>query len=217
MNKKRLKKGLKQLSKDFMDGENFVKLGEAAEFHNVSVRTIYRWRDDGKIPYRKTPSGQFLYKIRSIDRNEKNKYIYIRVSSRKQKDDLQRQKEFASKQFPSHKVISDIGSGLNFKRPGLRKLLKLVMSSCVEEIVIASKDRLCRFGYDLICDENDTKLLVLDKDSNLSRESEFVRDVLSIIQIYTCKWNGQRRYTCKNKENQVEINIQSKTDVQRME
>jgi len=89
----------------------------------------------------------------------------------------------------------------------------MVLSNCVEEIIITSKDRLCRFGYELIewlCNENDTKIVVLDKDSGMSKESEFVRDVLSIIQVYTCKWNGSRRYTCKNKENQIEININTK-------
>ena len=199
----------------------FVKLSEAAKFYNTSIRTIYRWRDTNKLPYIISPSGQYMYKIGETKTTfQRTKLIYIRVSSTKQKDDLQRQKDYASKQFPSYKIISDVGSGLNFKRPGLRKLLKMVFSGSVEEIIITSKDRLCRFGYDLIewlCSENSTKIVVLERDQNMSKESEFVRDVLSIIQIYTCKWNGSRRYNYQGEKNQIEINIGPKTVITEME
>jgi predicted site-specific integrase-resolvase len=195
----------------------FVKLSKAAKFYNVSTRTIYRWRDSGQIAHIQNPSGQLLYKIGDVQKSETINIIYVRVSSNKQKDDLVRQKEYAHKQFPSHQIITDIGSGLNFKRPGLRRLLKLVSTGCVNEVVIASKDRLCRFGFELIewiCDENSTKLLVLDKDtgSKLSKESEFVRDILAIIQVYACKWNGSRRFSNESEKNKVEINITSKDD-----
>ena len=199
----------------------FVKLSEAAKFHNTSIRTIYRWRDNNQISYIVSPSGQYMYKIGKNEvTSQRTKVIYIRVSSSKQKDDLQRQKDYAIKQFSSHKIISDVGSGLNFKRPGLRRLLKMVFSGNIEEIIITSKDRLCRFGYDLIewiCSENSTKLMVLEKDQGMSKESEFVRDVLSIIQIYTCKWNGSRRYNYQGKKNQVEINIGPKTTTTNLE
>lgn len=205
-----------------MDEQGYVKLNQAAKFFNVSIRTIYRWKDSGNISYITTPSGHYLYKITDIPKSEKIKVIYIRVSSNKQKDDLERQKTFASEQFPSHQIISDVGSGLNFKRRGLRKLLKMVLSNSIEEIIITSKDRLCRFGYDLIewlCLENNTTILVLDKDTGakMSKESEFVRDVLSIIQIYTCKWNGQRRYNNESQKNKTKIDIQSKNNVTTME
>lgn len=192
-----------------MNAQGYVKLDQAAKFFNVSTRTIYRWKDSGNISYITTPSGHYLYKTKEMPTSEKIKLIYIRVSSNKQADDLERQKKFAIQQFPSHEIISDVGSGLNFKRRGLRKLLKMVLSNSVEEIIITSKDRLCRFGYDLIewlCHENNTKIMVLDKDSGMSKESEFVRDVLSIIQIYTYKWNGQRRYNYESKENKITTN-----------
>ena len=199
----------------------FVKLSEAAKFYNTSIRSIYRWRDNNQIPYIISPSGQYMYGIGETKTTlQRIKLIYIRVSSAKQKDDLQRQKDYVSKQFPSYKIISDVGSGLNFKRPGLRKLLKMVFSGSVEEIIITSKDRLCRFGYDLIewlCSENSTKLVVLEQNKNMSKESEFVRDVLSIIQIYTCKWNGSRRYNYQGEKNQIEINIGPKTVTTEME
>lgn len=215
--------------------EQFVKLNQAARFYNVSPRTIYRWRDSGQLSFKQLPSGHFLYKIGSnpsvtypcikdssvrVSSSSRFKYIYNRVSSRKQKDDLDRQVSFSTQHYPSHVVVTDIGSGLNFKRPGLRKLLKLVMSNSVEEIVITSKDRLCRFGFELvewICSQHHTKLVVLDQDSNTEPESEFVRDILSIIQVYACKWNGRRRYTYQGEKNQVKINIESETVSQSME
>ena len=197
-------------------GSQFVKISKAAEFFNVSHRTIYRWRDNNQIVWKLTPSGQYVYKISELQtttssNTTRSKFIYVRVSSRKQVDDLQRQRHFLQSKFPSHSIISDIGSGLNFKRRGLLQLLQLVMSSSVEEIVVSSKDRLCRFGFELIewlCHQHDTKIVVLESLENTNTEQQFVNDVLSIIQIYTCKWNGKRRYTTKDKKNQITIDIE---------
>jgi predicted site-specific integrase-resolvase len=95
---------------DECNKQQFVKLSEAAKFYNTSIRTIYRWRDNKHISYIISPSGQYLYKIGKDEiKAERTKFIYIRVSSPKQKDDLQRQRDYASKQFPSHKIISDVG------------------------------------------------------------------------------------------------------------
>ena len=208
-----------------MNGDNkqdrFVKLSEAAKTFGVSTRTIYRWRDSNQIVWKQTPSGQFIYKVtnsKTITESRKN-IIYVRVSSSKQADDLERQKTFMQQQFPSYEVITDIGSGLNFKRRGLQCLLRLVMSNSVKEIVVSSKDRLCRFGYELlewIFNRHNTKLVVLESTS-ITKDQQFVNDILSIIQIYSCKWNGSRRYSFKDKKNKIEIDIQPKTNTTKME
>ena len=98
--------------------DTFVKLSQAAKTFGVSTRTIYRWRDSNQLVYKQTPSGQFIYKIPNSKTSTqfKKRFVYARVSSTKQRDDLQRQKTFMQQQFPSHEVIADIGSGLNFKR-----------------------------------------------------------------------------------------------------
>jgi predicted site-specific integrase-resolvase len=122
-------------------------------------------------------------------------------------------------QFPSHEVIADIGSGLNFKRRGLQQLLQLVMSGCVEEVVISSKDRMCRFGFDLVewlFEQHNTKLVVLES-STMGEREQFVNDILSIIQIYTCKWNRRRRYSIKSEKNKITINIPSEATTPKME
>ena len=206
-----------------MHGTKFVKIVEATKFFGVCHRTIYRWRDTGKIGYRKKPSGHFVYEIPDTSStpspNTKIKVIYVRVSSRKQADDLQRQKQFLQNQFLHHQVITDIGSGLNFKRPGFIQLLQLVIGGNVEEIVVSSKDRLCRFGFELVewlCLQHNTKLVVQQSDQKPS-EQEFVYDVLSIIQIYTCKWNGRRRYTCQSQKSKITIDINTEKTLSTME
>jgi len=206
-----------------MDGRIFVKPCEAAKFFGVCNRTLSRWKDSGQIAYKQKPSGQFIYAIptksTTDQKREKSKIIYVRVSSRKEMDDLKRQTHFLQTKFPNHKVIDDIGSGLNFKRRGLLNLLQLVIKGDVEEIVVSSKDRLCRFGYELVhwlCEQHNTKILVL-QSSQETEEQQFVTDVLSIIQIYTCKWNGRRRYTTQGKKSKVTIEIQPEGNVETVE
>jgi predicted site-specific integrase-resolvase len=136
-----------------------------------------------------------------------NRIIYTRVSSSKQKNDLDRQTAFLQNKYPNHIVIKDIGSGLNYKRKGLLKLLELSFKGLVGEVVVYSKDRLCRFGFELVewlLLQNDSKILVLEQIDK-SPEQEFSEDILSILQVFACRWNGKRKYTDKNKEIQVEI------------
>ena len=101
--------------------------------------------------------------------------------------------------------IFDIGSGLNFKRRGLLRILGLVKEGRVQTIVVASKDRLARFGVELIewmCVQYKTTIVVLDKDDS-SPTDELGKDLLAIVQVYCCRWNGSRRYKSK-KESQAD-------------
>lgn len=127
--------------------------------------------------------------------------LYARVSSAKQRNDLERQQQFLRDHLPDQHPgpcydISDVGSGLNFKRPGLLRLLGLVKAGSVREIVVASRDRLARFGFELIewlCSECSTKLVVLD-NSDCAPEDELGKDLMAIVQVYCCRWNGRSRY-----------------------
>src|SRR5690606_21019018 len=110
-------------------------------------------------------------------------FCYCRVSSHKQKDDLDRQKEFMRKQYPNHEIVFDIGSGINFKRKQFLWLLEQASIGNVKEVVVAHRDRLCRFGFELIewfFTKHNVKLMVLD-DSKSSPQQELVTDLLSII------------------------------------
>ena len=183
----------------------YVKVKEASKFYKVHPQTIRRWTSTGKVKFRWTVGKQRLIYIEKESSKEfkKESIIYIRVSSYKQKDDLKRQQEFMVDKYPGHTVVKDIGSGLNFKRKGLLSLLERAEKGELSEVVVSSKDRLCRFGYDLLewlFNKHNVKLLVL-KSVEHSPEQEFTEDLLSIVQVFSCRWNGSRRYSIKDKKN----------------
>jgi len=123
--------------------------------------------------------------------------IYCRVSSWKQKEDLQRQIDTLQDQFPNHTVFHDICSGLKYKRHGLTRLLEQVQGGLVNEVVVAHKDRLARFGTELIewiLKRAGARLVVLDQ-ATLSPAEEVTQDLMAIVHVFSCRLNGKRRYT----------------------
>jgi putative resolvase len=207
------------------DETPLYKISDACKIIGVKENTLRRWGDCGKIKTIRTPGGMRLFDLSTINpnlnTNRKNiNILYARVSSQKQKDDLERQKEYLKSNLPdqysglSFDTITDIGSGLNFKRPGLLQILGLVKEGKVSTVVVASRDRMARFGFELIewmCSEFGTKLLVLDKDDS-TPESELSKDLMAIVQVYCCRWNGKRRYTKrKNQVQEVEATSNAST------
>ena len=135
----------------------------------------------------------------SKDDNKKLNICYIRVSTISQKDDLERQKEYMIKKYKDYDIIEDIGSGINFNRRGLRRIINLAITGKINKLVVAHKDRLTRFGFELIEDlikEYSNGLLIIDNDKEYKREpeEELVYDVLQILNVYTAKMNGLRKY-----------------------
>jgi len=121
---------------------------------------------------------------------------YCRVSSTKQKEDLQRQIEYVTAKYPGKELIKDVGSGVNFKRNGLNALLERAMSGEQLEIVVAYKDRLARFGYDLIervITRAGGRIVVLNEVS-LSPSEELTQDLLTILHVFSCRLCGIRKY-----------------------
>lgn len=164
----------------------------------VCAKTLERWEKEGKIKAYRTPSGQRRYDCDSVITMSPTKptIIYARVSSRSQKNDLNRQVEFLVSRYPGCEIIQDIGSGLNFKRKGLIALLERILSGDIAMVVIASKDRLCRFGFDLIswlAQRSGCKIMVLN-NSTLSPERELVEDILAIIHVFSGRLYGLRKY-----------------------
>lgn len=201
----------------------WLRSQKASELFGVHPQTLRRWADQGTIEYKKTHGGQRIYRIDSgsteMSKPTIPSYIYVRVSSNKQKDDLERQASFLQSKYPNHLLIKDIGSGLNFKRKGLIKLLERSNQGQVKEIVVASKDRLCRFGFDLLqwqFSQNNTELLVLDQ-TDKSPEQEFTEDILAILQVFSCRWNGKRKYTFKNKKDQITIDVSTEEPTESLE
>lgn len=134
----------------------------------------------------KIPSGKWI------------NICYCRVSSRKQKGDLVRQIEYMKTRYPTYKMIYDIGSGLNFNRKGLNKIIDIAVNGELNELVVAYKDRLARFGYELI--ENiitkysNGKIVIVESSEEETPNEELVKDVLSIMNVYVAKINGLRKY-----------------------
>ena len=178
----------------------------AATRLGVSTRTLERWLEEGKIEGIFTQGGQRRYNLDSVmpvrpgnPKDERAVILYARVSSRAQKLDLDQQAEFLKSHYPDAEIITDIGSGLNFKRKGLQTLLDRVLTNTCRLVVIAHKDRLCRFGFDLISWlflRQQTEVLVLNK-TNLSPEVEMVEDILAIIHVFSCRLYGLRKYKRK--------------------
>ena len=173
----------------------------------ISSDTLRRWLRQGKISAKTSPSGTRLYDISSflpelITQNdtsttsvtEKKGFLYARVSSNKQKEDLERQKQILKSRFPNYELVSDIGSGINFKRNGLKTLLERSSKGMVSEIVVTHRDRLCRFAFDLIeyiFSVHSTKLVVLFDESS-SDEHELSQDILAINIVFICRIQGRR-------------------------
>ncbi|NEP81404.1 MAG: IS607 family transposase [Okeania sp. SIO3C4] len=182
----------------------YVPLRKAVEILGLHPNTLRKYADEGKIEIIKNEAGQRLYNAQSYIRGAtRASFIcYCRVSSSKQKDDLNRQVEFMQNQYPEAEVIKDIGSGLNFKRKGLRAILDRLLRGDQLTIVVTCRDRLTRFGFELIqylVEQNGGKILVLDK-TVYCPESEMVADVLSIIHIFSVRVHGLRKYKQKIKE-----------------
>lgn len=177
---------------------------KACEALGVCANTLRKWANEGKIKYVRTPENQRLYDVGSIlgPKSGRRRVLYCRVSSRNQRADLASQVRYLKERFPEHEVIEDFGSGLNFKRKGFVSLLESVLSGAVEEVVVSHKDRLCRFGFELVrslADKHSCRILVLD-DSTQSPSQELVQDLISIIHVFSCRLYGLRKYSGKIKK-----------------
>lgn len=185
---------------------------KTAALLGVHPNTLRNWARDGKIRFERTPSGQRRYDPTTVLSNGDSsgacvgaRICYCRVSSAKQRDDLNRQIGQMRENFPAYELIQDVGSGLNFKRCGLLSILERAMSGAVKEVVVAHKDRLCRFGFDLIqwiVEKNGGRIVVLN-DTSVSPQHELITDILSILHVFSCRMHGLRKYSKSIKEDQA--------------
>ena len=184
----------------------YVSFAKIKEKYQISPGSLRKWADEERVRIVRTPGGKRLYNFSDVaelfgDQEEpkvKEKICYARVSSNHQKEDLERQIEKLQEYYPNHRIIKDIGSGVNFKRRGFKTLLDLCFSGSIDEIVVTYKDRLCRFGFEileLIFQRFKVRLVVLskeDKEIETSPEQELSEDLLSLVTIFVAKNNGLR-------------------------
>ena len=203
--------------------DKYITGKEATEKLGVHQRTLYQWDKKGWIETIRTDGNKRLYNvdkylkekkynndvdcIKNLDNIDnikgKLKISYVRVSSQGQKDDLERQKKQMKELYPEHIMIEDIGSGVNLNKRGIRKIINLAIDGRIEELVVAYKDRLARFGYELIEDLITTyskgKIIVINKKKDIKAEEELAYDVIQIMNVFTAKMNGLRKYNKKTK------------------
>ncbi len=203
-----------------MSNEEFVGGKEASKILGVHQRTLYQWDEKGEIETIRTSGNKRLYNVKKYlaskikksnicdnlddldNKNEKLNICYVRVSTQNQKDDLERQKLLMQTKYPNYIIIEDIGSGLNLNKRGINKIIHLGIKGKINELVVAYKDRLTRFGFELIEEiitkYSNGKIVILNKTEEISQEEELVKDIMAIMNVYVAKLNGLRRY--KNKE-----------------
>ena len=137
------------------------------------------------------------------DQHPTHVIVYARVSSRKQQDDLERQVAYLKAKEPHAEVISDIASGLNFKRKGLKAVLERSLQGDKLTVVVAHRDRLARFGFDLIewlIQRNGGQVVVLSKSAHTSPTDELLQDLLAILSVFAARMHGLRKYRDEIKE-----------------
>ena len=190
---------------------------EFAELLNVSVLTLQRWDNAGKLKAFRSPTDRKYYiyeqylEYRGVhkEENDKNVVIYARVSTSNQKDDLKNQVEFL-KQYANAKgmivddIIEDYGSGLNYNRKKWNSLIDSCMTNEVSTIIITHKDRFIRFGYEWFerfLAKFNVKIIVVNNKS-LSPQEELVQNIISILHVFSYIISGLRKYKKKIGENE---------------
>ena len=195
-----------------MNNGDYCNRREAKEILKVSDSTLRNYYKANKITVVSTGTGQFryykpsLYKLVGInlpiETQKKSAVCYARVSSKKQSNDLERQLQFFREKYPNHELVYDIASGLNWDRKGLRSILERTMSGGISEVIIAHRDRLCRFGFELlefIFKKNDVQLYVLNKTTS-DETTDLSEDIMSIIHVYSCRQMDTGRYSKETKD-----------------
>ncbi|MGG7603870.1 IS607 family transposase [Massilia sp. BKSP1R2A-1] len=186
----------------------FVSITAAAKALGVSASTLRRWEAAGKLVPGRTEGGQRRYDLAAIHPERyhgtlapRGTVAYARVSSHDQRADLERQQQllelYCAAQGWPFEVIADLGSGMNYHKKGLRKLLGEVLDGNVGRLVVVHQDRLLRFGAELvfaICQAKEVEVVIINQGEDRSFEEELATDVLEIITVFSARLYGSRRH-----------------------
>ena len=187
--------------------DRLATIGEASKVLGVSITTLRRWEKEGRLqPDEITQGGHRRYdlvKLRPelfrLQRSDRKTVAYARVSSHDQKEDLERQKQvlemYCAAQGWTYEVIADLGSGMNDHKKGLKRLLNAILQDEVGRLVITHKDRLLRFGAELvfaICEAKEVEVVILNQGEDTTLEEDLAKDVLEIITVFSARLYGSR-------------------------
>ena len=192
---------------------NYYSPKETSEKLGVHFQTLRNWEKEGKIDCIRSPGGKRFYDLtgflkkynnnetvieeEQIEKTEKKKICYCRVSSNSQKIELENQIKYMKKKYPDYELLYDIGSGINFNRTNFNKILDYGINNQLESLAISYKDRLCRISYELI--ENILKkysncTIIIENDEEKSLEEELIEDMLQIVTVFSSRLYGIRSY-----------------------
>ena len=185
--------------------DKLITVSEAAERLGISPTTLRRWEESGKLIPERTQGNQRRYRLSQIEpathlrKQDRKTLAYARVSSHDQKDDLERQKQvlelYCAQQGWTFELISDLGSGMNYYKKGLKRLLNDILAGNVGRLVITHKDRLLRFGAELvfsICEAKQVEVVMVNKGEDTTFEDDLATDVLEIITVFSARLYGSR-------------------------
>jgi putative resolvase len=189
-----------------------VNIGKAAKELGVAQETLRRWERLGKIAVERTPKGHRRYDLSKLSGiankngiDKKRTIAYARVSSHDQKEDLARQvsilESFSASHGWNYEIFQDLGSGLNYSKKGLKKLIKEICLGTVDRLIVTHKDRLLRFGAELIfslCEQFGIEVVIINASEETNFEDDLVQDVLEIITVFSARLYGSR--SRKNKK-----------------
>jgi putative resolvase len=194
-----------------------LSIGAASALLGVAVSTLRRWNTEGRLfPAFRTPGGHRRYAwvdlqrlISTNSQNDRTKRIigYARVSSHGQKADLGRQAERLRSWCRDSlkgeaEIIQDLGSGLNYRKSGLRKLLRLISLGEFDHLVLTHKDRLLRFGSELLfelCQLRGIQVTVIEADTAASYEQQLSADVIELMTVFSARLYGRRSHQNRKK------------------
>jgi putative resolvase len=189
----------------------YYSINEFSKIINRTAQTLRNWDKSGRLKPNHTGANGYRYysqsqlnEVLGKDKTKEKLVIgYCRVSSNKQKDDLIRQEEYVKQYMIAkgykYKIITDIGSGINYNKKGLKELIDLITAYQVNKIVIFYKDRLVRFGYELIeyvCELFDCEIEIID-NTEKTEEQELVEDLIQIVTVFSCRLQGKRANKAK--------------------
>ena len=183
-----------------------IKIGEAARLLGVSVQTLRKWERTSELtPDRKSQGGTRYYDMDRLlgqrDVETDLTIAYARVSSHDQKDDLKRQakrlESYCTAKGWTFEVIRDLGSGMNYRKQGLKRLLDRIIDRRISRLVLTHQDRLLRFGAELVftlCEARQVEVVIINQGEEVSFEEELAQDVLEIITVFSARLYGSRSH-----------------------
>lgn len=190
-----------------------IGINEASKRLGVSISTLRGWEETGVLVAERTPKGHRRYDINKLHPNfyhnlpipNRKTVAYARVSSHDQKDDLDRQigvlELYCASQGWAFEIIRDLGSGMNYHKKGLKQLLDGILNDEIGRLVLTHKDRLLRFGSELIftlCEKKNVEVIIINQGENPYFEEELAQDALEIITVFSARLYGSQ--SKKNKK-----------------